>query len=73
MSKSNMTLKEREARRITILVHNASTDVFNGLKEEDFKSVFTTMSSMSMSTIMHDYYRYIEQFNMIYADDKDRK
>lgn len=73
MSKNNMTLKERETRRISILIHNASTTIFNSLKEEDFSSVHTTISSMSMETIMHDYYRYIDQFNLLYEDDDTRK
>lgn len=70
---SGIPYKERENRRITILVHNGSTLVLNELKEEDYPYVFTSISPSFVGNIAFDYHKYIDHFNRVYADMPNRK
>ncbi len=70
---SGPTIKERENKRIAILIHNGATLVLNDLKEEDYKYVMTSISPNFLDSITFDYHRYIEHFKIAYADMPDRK
>lgn len=73
MGNHHETLKERETKRIAILVHNGVTQVLNELKEEDYPFVHTGLGRVFTEDLVSSYYRYIDHFKLVYSDTPERK
>lgn len=73
MSTSHETLKDKEKKRIAILIHNGLNSVLNELKEEDYTFVFTSVGPVFLEGLTTDYYKYIDHFKFVYSDMPDRK
>lgn len=70
---SSIPYKEREKRRIAILVHNGLNNVLNDLKPEDYQYIFTSTGPVHIENLFSDYHKYINYFEKIYKDTPDRK
>lgn len=70
MSKEHITAKERETRKVTILLHGSLTTVLNGLEEKDYSNVFVSTNSSILSRIIFDDLKYIEQFKLLFKDEE---
>ncbi len=70
MSKEHITAKERETRKVTILLHGALTTILNGLDEKDYPSVFVTTNSSSLGQIIFDELKFMEQFKLVFQDEE---
>ena len=72
MSKDHLTAKERETRKVTLLLHTALTTVLNGLEEKDYPHIFVSTNSSNLSSIVFDSMKFMEQFKVMFQDE-DRK
>lgn len=72
MSKDHLTAKERETRKVTLLLHAALTTVLNGLEEKDYPHIFVSTNSSNLSSIVFDSMKFMEQFKVMFQDE-DRK
>lgn len=72
MSKDHLSSKERECRKVTILLHGALTTVLNGLEEKDYPNIFVITNTSNLSNILFDENKFMEQFNLMFQDE-DRK
>lgn len=72
MSKEHITAKERETRKVTILLHGALTTVLNGLDEKDYQHILVSTNSNNLGNIIFDEQKFIEQFKLVFQND-DRK
>lgn len=71
MSKDHLTAKERETRKVTILLHGALTTVLNGLEVKDYPNVFVSTNTSNLSNILFDENKFMEQFNLMFqGEDK---
>lgn len=72
MSKDHLTAKERETRKVTILLHGALTTILNGLEEKDYPHVFVSTNSSNLANILFDEVRFMEQFKLMFQDEERR-
>ena len=72
MSKDHLSAKERETRKVTIVLHSALTTVLNGLEEKDYPHIFVSTNSSNLSSIVFDSMKFMEQFKVMFQDEERR-
>ena len=72
MSKDHLSAKERETRKVTIILHSALTTVLNGLEEKDYPHIFISTNSNNLANIVFDEMKFMEQFKMMFQDEERR-
>lgn len=70
MSKDHLSAKERETRKVTIILHSALTTILNSLEEKDYPKIFVTTNSNNLANIIFDENRFMEQFKLMYQDEE---
>ena len=68
MSKDHLTAKERETRRVTLIIHAALTEVLNSLEEKDYPYIHTNVKAMGISNIVYSHLKFIDRFNEMFKD-----
>ena len=68
MSKDHLTAKERETRKVTLILHAALTEVLNNLEEKDYPYIHTKIKTMGLSNILFAHLKFIERFNEMFKD-----
>ncbi len=69
MSKDHLSAKERETRKVTLILHAALTTVLNGLEEKDYPHIFVSTNSGNLSSIIFDSMKFMTQFNLMFKDE----
>lgn len=69
MAKDHLSAKERETRKVTIILHSALTTVLNSLEEKDYRNIFVTVNSGNLANIVFDEMKFMEQFKMMFQDE----
>lgn len=72
MSKDHLTAKERERRKVTILLHGALTTILNALEIKDYPNIIVSTNTSNLSNILFDENKFMEQFILMFQDE-DRK
>ena len=73
MHAHHVTAKDKETKRIVILIHNGVARVINDLKVEDFPFVHTSIGRVFTEDVVSSYYKILEQFKSVYADTPSRR
>lgn len=69
MAKDHLSAKERETRKVTLILHAALTTVLNGLEEKDYPHIFVSTNSGNLSSIIFDSMKFMTQFNLMFKDE----
>lgn len=72
MGKDHLTSKERETRKVTIILHGALTTVLNSLEEKDYQHVLVSTNSNNLGNIIFDEQKFMEQFKLIFQGEDRR-
>lgn len=69
MSKEHISAKDRETRKVTLLLHGALTTILNSLEEKDYPNVFVSTNSSNLGQIVFDELKYMDQFKLMFQDE----
>ncbi len=72
MSKDHLSAKDRENRRVTIIMHGALTKRLNALEEKDYPTIHTLNSSAYMAEVLHNQTKFINQYKEVYEMEEKR-
>lgn len=70
MSKDHLSAKERETRKVTIILHGALTTILNQLEEKDYPHIFISTNSGKLANIIFDEMKFMEQFKLMFQDEE---
>lgn len=72
MAKDHLSAKERETRKVTLLLHAALTTILNSLEEKDYPHIFISTNSNNLGNIVFDEMKFMEQFKMMFQGEERR-
>lgn len=72
MSKDHLSGKERETRKVTIILHGALTTILNNLEEKDYPHIFISTNSNNLGNIIFDEQKFMDQFKLMFQDEERR-